>query len=333
MRYALGLLSLSLVLSLSACDSGPGPNEMPRASFTFSPQSPQTGRSVSFTSNATDSDGEIVSHSWDLDGDGVQDATGRTATFTYEQPGTITVRLTVTDDRDDSNTSTRAVSVELPPNELPSAAFTYSPENPRAGTVVDFTANASDTDGQVEQYSWDFNGDGLQDASGPNPTHAFQEQGRFNVQLTVTDDRGGEATADRSVDVSQRFTQVRVTKATVQEMPFTNDQGQGWDFSSGPEVYFTAFDSSDQRLVTSNYHQDVAPSELPISFEGADFLIDDFSEEYRVFLVDYDAASGDDSIGGIIFTIDGLGIVGDYPNSTTLDARGIRMDLELEWLE
>ena len=217
------------------------------------------------------------------------------------------------------------------PNEMPSVSFSYSPTEVRAGEVVSFTANASDADGQIQQYSWDFDGDGTQDASGPNPQYVFEQEGSFRVSLTVTDDRDGQSSARRTISIAQRYTQVEVTSATVRDMPFTNDQGQGWDLASGPEVYFAAFDGLGEQTGTSNYYRDVAPGNLPLSFQNVEFLIDDFGEEYEAFLVDYDATTTDDVIGSIIFTVDGLGIVGDYPSTATLDAGGITLDLDLTW--
>lgn len=64
----------------------------------------------------------------------------------------------------------------------PVACFTYSPEN---GIEVDdeisFTAACSE---DAETYSWDF-GDGTAERVGPTPTHAYSEDGEFEVTLTV----------------------------------------------------------------------------------------------------------------------------------------------------
>lgn len=216
------------------------------------------------------------------------------------------------------------------PNESPLASFNYTPENPRAGVAVDFTANASDPDGEISEYSWDFNSDGSQDASGPNPTHTFDEQGSFSVTLTVTDDRDGKDSATQTVSVEQQFTRVEITEVTVQDMPFTTDSGEGWDVSSGPDVYYAALNSSDEQLAVSSYFQNVGPEDLPLSFGNESFIIEDLMEEHRVFLVDSDT-SNDDTIGGIAFTVDGL--VGEYPETTTLEAGGIELDLALSWRE
>lgn len=84
-------------------------------------------------------------------------------------------------------------------NEPPSVGFSYSPPLPSAEMVVNFSAQATDPDGTIESYQWDF-GDGEQ-ASGPNPTHTFAEPGTYTVTVTVTDDRDATSTASKTVKV------------------------------------------------------------------------------------------------------------------------------------
>jgi tetratricopeptide (TPR) repeat protein len=73
-------------------------NIPPKSSFTFSPKRPYSNQPVSFdASDSTDKDGTITSYSWDINGDGKEDAHGEKATWTFTEPGTFTVTLTVTD--------------------------------------------------------------------------------------------------------------------------------------------------------------------------------------------------------------------------------------------
>ncbi len=76
------------------------PNSPPTASFSVDPAEPEVGETVTFdASGSTDPDGTIVSYEWDLDGDGeYDDATGVTATTTYDDAGEVTVALRVVDD-------------------------------------------------------------------------------------------------------------------------------------------------------------------------------------------------------------------------------------------
>lgn len=221
---------------------------------------------------------------------------------------------------------------DAPPNQPPSVDFSYTPNSPRAGTTVNFTANANDPDGDVVSYSWDFDSDGVQDASGPNPSHEFPSEGNFAVTLEVTDNEDATNTASESISVSQQYTRVRITDVVIEDMPFTNDSGQPWDFSSGPDVYFSVFNETDDEFVSrSNTINNVEPPDLPISPSGGEFTITNLSDEYSINLID-DDTSDDDFIGGIIFEYGNL--IEDYPGSIELDAGGgIVLDVSLEWLE
>jgi glucose/arabinose dehydrogenase len=75
-------------------------NTPPDAAFSATPTSGEPPLTVSFDAAASfDPDpGEELTYGWDLDGDGdLDDATGPTATMTYDTIGTRTVRLGVTD--------------------------------------------------------------------------------------------------------------------------------------------------------------------------------------------------------------------------------------------
>ena len=68
------------------------------------------------------------------------------------------------------------------------------------GMACDFTATASDPDGSITAIAWDFGDGGT--ASGPTVSHSFGATGGHTVNVTVTDDRGGQATAAVQVTTS-----------------------------------------------------------------------------------------------------------------------------------
>ncbi len=100
--------------------------------------------------------------------------------------------------------ATTTVQVALTPistNQAPTAAFTYSPTSPNAGTPVQFDASASaDPDGTVISYAWSFGDGGT--AVGALATHAYVTIGTYTVQLTVTDNGGATAQVSRNVVVA-----------------------------------------------------------------------------------------------------------------------------------
>lgn len=64
-------------------------------------------------------------------------------------------------------------------------------------TNVDFSATASDRDGDSLTFSWNF-GDG-NTAIGQNVSHVFAREGTLTVTLTVSDGRGGSGTSTATV--------------------------------------------------------------------------------------------------------------------------------------
>ena len=167
-------------------------NQAPTASFTDS----ASFLALSVNGSASsDADGTVASYAWDF-GDGGTD-TGATASHTYAAAGTYTVRLTVTDDKGATGTTSRAVTVATAPNQPPTAAFTHSESFLR--TSVD-GAGSSDPDGTVASYSWSW-GDGTANGSGATANHTYAAAGTYTVQLTVTDDDGDTGTTSSSVTV------------------------------------------------------------------------------------------------------------------------------------
>lgn len=84
-------------------------------------------------------------------------------------------------------TAPRFQSLAVLPNQGPLAALTVQAGG--AGQAIRFDASiASDPDGRIARFDWDF-GDGtiLRDG-GPVPTHTYRRPGRFTATVTVTDD-------------------------------------------------------------------------------------------------------------------------------------------------
>ncbi|MBI5375983.1 MAG: PKD domain-containing protein [Candidatus Schekmanbacteria bacterium] len=86
------------------------------------------------------------------------------------------------------------------PNALPTVSVSATPTSGVIPLNVTFTSTASDSDGSIATYFWDF-GDSTT-SSEINPVHSFACPGTFNVSLTVTDNLGGTASATVLINVA-----------------------------------------------------------------------------------------------------------------------------------
>ncbi|MEM9621286.1 MAG: S8 family serine peptidase [Pseudomonadota bacterium] len=98
-------------------------------------------------------------------------------------------------------------------NTAPIASFVLSSANGPAPLLITADASAaSDADGSIESYSWDFEGI---PAIGRIAQHTFADVGDFTVTLTVTDNEGATASTTRTVNVTAPASNVTLT-GTVQ---------------------------------------------------------------------------------------------------------------------
>ena len=168
-------------------ESPPPPQpDPPVADFVASPTSGTTPLTVSFTDKST---GDITSWQWDFDGDGVVDSTQQNPTYTYNEPGTYTVTLTVSGPGGDSTkarTNYIEVSQYIPP-QVPVADFTATPTTGNAPLTVQFTDNSAN---DPTNWLWDF-GDGSTSTQ-QNPAHTYNDPGTYTVTLTVSNAAGSD---------------------------------------------------------------------------------------------------------------------------------------------
>jgi len=185
----------------------------PTADFVYTPESPAATEPITFDGMSSfDFDGQIVVYEWDFDADGATDATEAVAEYTFPEPGTYDVSLTVADDSGNTDTITLQIEVlgeagatrpiGLSTFQPPIADFAFMPASSITGETVQFDGTLSvDFDGEIVSYAWDFDGDGTTDATGPIATYVFREPGTFTVSLTVTDDSGNTDTISVSIEI------------------------------------------------------------------------------------------------------------------------------------
>lgn len=280
--YPRALTAAEVAQHYAVGSTGTTPNQAPTASFTAT----ATPLSVAVNGSAsTDVDGTIVSYGWDF-GNGTL-GTGATATGTYAAPGTYTVTLTVTDDDGATGATTQQVVVpDVPPNQVPTAAFTATTSP--LSVAVNGSASA-DADGTIVSYDWDF-GDGNV-ATGATASNTYAAAGTYTVSLTVTDDDGAIGTTSQQVVVpdipvngapTAAFTATPSPLAVAVDGSASTDDGTivsyAWDFGDGgtgsgvtanrtyatPGTYTIVLTVTDDQGATGTSSQSVVVPDLPV---------------------------------------------------------------------
>jgi len=173
----------------------------PVAQFTYSPVRPKPSETVQFTDQSYDSDGTVVSWSWNF-GDGGTSAQ-QNPTHSYTSEGTYSVVLAVTDNDGNTNSTQKTIIVAVAPPTSPGiprlvAMFTYSRASPRSGEVIQFNDATYSLD-EIASWLWNF-GDGTTSTL-QNPTHIYTSEGVYQPSLKVTDISGYNGTVQVMMEV------------------------------------------------------------------------------------------------------------------------------------
>ncbi|NHN49470.1 PKD domain-containing protein [Halostella sp. JP-L12] len=199
-----------------------------------------------FTADGSNSTGDVRTYEWDF-GDGTT-RSGETVDHAYDQTGTYTVTLTVSDGSGDEDTTTAEVTVTEPDETPPNASLTATPENASLGENVTFDAGDSSDDGTIAEYRWDFDGDGQVDRTtqGATTQTAYDAAGEYEASVTVVDTGDNEDTATATVTVSDETppnasanvpSRVAVGDTFTADGSDSTDNGEivsyEWDFGDG----------------------------------------------------------------------------------------------------
>jgi PKD repeat protein len=183
-----------------------GENQDPVASFSYSPNDPYQGETITFNAgNSYDPEGQELDYQWDWTNDGNWDTSWSTnpiATHSYSSTGTYTVKLRVRDEQSNYGTCTDSVTVSENTNYPPNKPST--PNGPNSGYVgISYTYSTSTTDPDGHQISYLFNwGDGTNsgwlgpyDSGTPcSASHSWLSQGTYSVIVTAKDIHNLEST-------------------------------------------------------------------------------------------------------------------------------------------
>lgn len=187
-----------------------GQDVPPLASFTAAPNPVAAGALLGLDASASlDLDTPIATYEWDFENDGAFDLsdTQALASHQYLVAGDYTLVLKVT--AVDGGSDTASTSITVTPgaaNDPPLAALSANPQTGDAPLNVNFNAAGStDSDGVIQKYEWDFDGDATydQDTGAVATTgHIYLAPGIFNATVRVTDDDGATDTAVSTITVT-----------------------------------------------------------------------------------------------------------------------------------
>jgi PKD repeat protein len=129
----------------------------------------------------------------------VASSTSITATTPAHAQATVNVVVTNSDGQSGTLANGYSyVSSDDPGNEPPIVNASANPTSGAAPLSVSFTSSATDPDGSIVSYLWDF-GDG-QSSNLQSPMHTYQTAGTYPAKVTVTDNLG--ATASKTLNIS-----------------------------------------------------------------------------------------------------------------------------------
>jgi PKD repeat protein len=162
----------------------------PVAEFTASPTSGVIPLIVTFTDLSTNTP---TAWNWSFGDDSLENTTEQNPVHVYNDPGTYSVSLNVTN-ADGSDTQTRTNYIKVTPSVellLPVADFSGDPTNGVAPLTVAFTDLSTNT---PTAWNWSFGDDSLENATEQNPVHTYINKGTFTISLNATNADGSNIT-------------------------------------------------------------------------------------------------------------------------------------------
>jgi PKD repeat protein len=194
------------------------PNQLPTAEIDCETQSIVAGESPECSAaGSSDPDGTIDRYIWE-DGSGSSIGNGQSLRYTFTEPGTQTVSLTVVDNNGGVDSVSQTIRVQQP-NRAPVPDIECESATVEVGESVRCSARGSeDPDGSISSYQWDIQGASTQ--TGSIMTSQFATSGEYRVQVTVVDSDGDSKSTSQTITVRSAPSpqiQTTVTNPSVQQ--------------------------------------------------------------------------------------------------------------------
>ncbi|MCK4654798.1 MAG: PKD domain-containing protein [Candidatus Cloacimonetes bacterium] len=125
--------------------------------------------------------GSSTSFEWDFNNDGIIDSSEENPIWIYEEPGLYSVSLTISDGiNTDTELKEEYITVYIP-------LIAEFEANITSGVVPLEIQFADLSTGNIIEWSWDFENDGVIDSNEQNPIWIYEESDIYTVSLTISD--------------------------------------------------------------------------------------------------------------------------------------------------
>ncbi len=155
------------------------------------------GQSYVFNGDDSNSpNGKIAKYEWSFSDTPTKPESTKTVSHIFKTPGTHQVTLKVTDEKGKTGDVQKVITIDAPKG-VPKAKIKTDPIlDPKSTegligkapfTVAFDAKDSTDSDNNIVDYQWDFDGDGKFEAFGATTSHIFTNDGSYNVTLNVID--------------------------------------------------------------------------------------------------------------------------------------------------
>jgi PKD repeat protein len=230
--------SIKLITSIPGCSDVLSQNvtvSLPGPTAGFNVVGQCATRDISFTNSSS---GDILGYQWDF-GDG-NTTSSTSPTHVFENIGVFPITLKTSATNGCISTATKDVAVY----SQPAPTFTIDlPPFSCSGTPSQFhDITGSFPDSNIQTWNWTFGDTGT--GTGKNPTHTYATAGPYNVNLSVTTDKGCSGNVTQPVTITQSPTAAfDIDPACINQTTKLKDTStgtiSGWQWKIGTVTYNT----------------------------------------------------------------------------------------------
>jgi hypothetical protein len=202
-------------------------NGAPSAPSTPSgPSSALINATVTFSTSATDPNGDSLQYRFDWSAGDISDWGAASRSHSWAAVGLYTVKAQARDSLGAESTwsSTRAITIgttTATANMSPVRPTTPSgPSSASVNVAVTFSTSATDPNGDPLLYRFDWGGGDFSDWGAASQAHSWAAAGQYSVKAQALDGRGAESTWSRS-------RRVTIQAASAEQIPSLDTDGDG----------------------------------------------------------------------------------------------------------